>query len=99
MQIIFTKPIVYKLKDYQNEPLEGYFYTEELSYVPNPEQLEYKIEKVLRYKTVKGEKYGLVKWKGYSDKFNEWLPVSDIKHIKWEKKKFPENTHLKKSFI
>ena len=80
-QIIFTKPIVYKLEDYQNEPLEGYFYTQELSYVPNPEQLEYKIEKVLRYKTIKGKKYGLVKWKGYGDKFNDWLPLSDIKPI------------------
>ena len=80
-QIIFTRPIVYQLEDYQNELLEGYFYSEELSYVPNPEQLEYKIDKVLRYKTTQGKKYGLVKWKGYSDKFNEWLPVAEIKSI------------------
>ncbi|WP_375669948.1 DDE-type integrase/transposase/recombinase, partial [Bartonella sp. CL29QHWL] len=81
-QIIFTHPIVYKLEDYQKEEIQGYFYEEELSYVPNPDQLEYKIEKILRYKTSKGKKYGLVKWKGYSDKFNEWLPVSQIKSLK-----------------
>ena len=80
-QIIFTKPIVYQLEDYQSEIIDGYFYTEELSYVPNPEQIEYKIEKVLRYKTIKGERYGLVKWKGYSEKFNEWLPAADIKSL------------------
>ena len=80
-QIIFTKPIVYQLEDYQNEVIDGYFYEEELSYVPNPDQIEFKIEKVLRYKTVKGKKYGLVKFRSYSDKFNEWLPVSEIKKL------------------
>ena len=80
-QIIFTQPIVYKLEDYQDEDIDGYFYEEELSYVPNPEEMDYKIEKVLRHKTVNGKKYGLVKWKGYADKFNEWLPVSQIKTL------------------
>ena len=80
-QIIYTKPFVYKLEDYHQEEIDGYFYEEELSYVPNPEQLEYKIEKILRYKTIKGKKYGLVKWKGYSDKFNDWLPVESLTKI------------------
>jgi hypothetical protein len=30
-QIIFNKPIVYKLEDYQNETIDRYFYEEELS--------------------------------------------------------------------
>jgi hypothetical protein len=30
-QVIFTKPIVYKLEDYQNELIDGYFYEEELT--------------------------------------------------------------------
>jgi hypothetical protein len=60
-QVIFTKPIVYKLEDYQSQAVDGYFYEKELSYVPNHDQLEYKIEKVLRYKTVNGKKLGLVK--------------------------------------
>ena len=47
----------------------------------NPEQLEYKIEKVLKFKTIKGKKYGLVKWKGYADKFNDWLPVESLTKI------------------
>ncbi len=80
-QIIFTKPIVYKLEDFQNEILDGYFYEEELSYVPNPDNIDYKIEKILRYKTVKGKKYALVKWKGWPEKFNDWMPSSDIKSM------------------
>ena len=80
-QIVYTKPFVYKLQDYQEETIDGYFYEQELSYVPNPEQIQFKIEKVLKYKTVKGKKFGLVKWKGYSDKFNEWLPVDQLVKI------------------
>lgn len=80
-QVVYTKPFVYKLQDYHEEEITGYFYEQELSYVPNPEDIEYKIDKVLRYKTIKGKKYGLVKWKGYSEKFNEWLPVENIQTV------------------
>ena len=72
-QIIYTKPIVYKLADLMDEDIDGYFYEEELSYVPNPGEIEYKIEKVLKRKKVKGKEMILVKWKGYPDKFNEWI--------------------------
>jgi hypothetical protein len=80
-QIIFTKPFEYKVEDFQNEVIDGYFYEEELSYVPNPDKIDYKIEKIVKYKTIKGKKFGLVKWKGYSSKFNDWLPVSELKSI------------------
>jgi hypothetical protein len=69
------------LEDYQNKPIDGYFYEEELSSVPNPDKIEYKIEKVLKYKTVNGKKLGLVKWKGYDSKFNSWEPISSLKNI------------------
>ena len=77
-QVIYTKPFVYKLEDLQAEEIDGYFYEQELSFVPNPEDIEYKIEKVIKKKTLKGKKLALVKWKGYSDKFNEWIPLEDI---------------------
>jgi hypothetical protein len=54
---------------------------QQLSYVPNPDKLEYKIEKVLKYKTVNGKKLGLVKWKGYDSKLNSWEPISSLKNI------------------
>ena len=60
----------------------GYFYEDELSLVINPEDIEYKIEKILEYKTIKGKKYALVKYKSYDDKFNEWIPVSAINKLK-----------------
>ncbi|WP_428746122.1 chromo domain-containing protein [Sulfurimonas sp.] len=35
----------------------------------------------MRRKTLKGKKLALVKWKGYSDKFNEWIPAEDLRNI------------------
>jgi hypothetical protein len=34
-----------------------------------------KIGKIIRYSLKNGEKYALVKWKGWNDKFNSWEPV------------------------
>ena len=80
-QVIYTKPFVYKLEDLMSEEVDGYFYEQELSYVPNPDDIEYKVEKVIRRKTLKGKKLALVKWKGYSDKFNEWIPAEDLRSL------------------
>ena len=80
-QIIYTKPIVYKLTDLMDEDIDGYFYEQELSYVPNPDEIEYKIEKVLKRKKVKGKQMILVKWKGYPDKFNEWISAKATKKL------------------
>ena len=77
-QVILGTPIVYKLEDLKGEDLNGIFYENELS-VYNPTQdTEYKIEKVLGRKTLKGQKYALVKYKGWPDKFNEWIPATNL---------------------
>ena len=60
--------VTYLLKDLQDENIEGSFYTEELQ---KTSQEVYRIEKVLRKKKINGIEHGLVKWIGYSDKFNE----------------------------
>ena len=73
-----SKPVTYVLKDLQDEIIEGSFYAEELQ---KTSQEIYRIEKVLRKKKIDGIEHGLVKWIGYSDKFNEWLPVSKINSI------------------
>ena len=70
-EILNTNPIIYILEDLKGEKIEGTFYESELQKT-KPEI--YRIEKVIE----KGEKQSLVKWKGYSDKFNSWV---DNKHI------------------
>ena len=51
-----------KLKDVKGEDLNGIFYEEELSAYNPGKDVEYKIEKVLGKKTIKGKKYALVKY-------------------------------------
>ena len=73
-----STPVTYILRDLQDEVIEGSFYDEELQ---KTSQEVYRIEKVLRKKKINGIEHGLVKWIGYSDKFNEWIPVSKLQEI------------------
>ena len=71
-----TIPFTYKIEDTRGEEIRGTFYEEELQ---KTNQDSYRIEKVLRRRTGKGgTKEVFVKWKGYNDSFNQWIPESDI---------------------
>ena len=71
-----TIPITYKIKDLNNEEIKGSFYEPELL---EAKQDVFRIDKVIRrdYK----KKQVLVKWKGYSDEFNSWIPIKNLKNI------------------
>ena len=75
-KIQYTNPITYKIKDLNNEDIKGSFYEPELL---KAKQDVFRIDKVIRrdYK----KKQALVKWKGYSDDFNSWIPMKDLQHI------------------
>ena len=75
-KIQYTNPITYKLKDLNNEEIQGSFYEPELLIA---KQDVFRIDKVIRrdYK----KKQALVKCKGYSDDFNSWIPFKDLKDI------------------
>ena len=73
-----TSPITYVLKDSSGEVLEGGFYKEELQ---KTSQELYRIEKILQRKKIKGVDHALVKWVGYSKKYNEWIPTKNLKNI------------------
>ena len=62
----------YYLKDLNNEKLQGTFYEQELQKTRQDDL--YTIEKIL--KTNKNKVY--VKFKGYSNDFNQWVNKSDI---------------------
>ena len=77
---IFGNPMLYKLKDQHGEAIKGTFYGEELQKVIEPST--YRIEKVIRKKRdVNGDWLYLVKWKGYSDKFNSFVSGADIEKL------------------
>lgn len=73
-----TNPVTYKIKDSLGEVIEGSFYNEELQ---KTNQEIYRIEKVIRKKKIAGVEHALVKWSGYSKKYNQWIPVSELEKI------------------
>ena len=58
--------------------IKGSFYTEELQ---KTSQEEFRVEKVIRKKKIDGVEHGLVKWSGYSDKYNQWIPTKDLERV------------------
>ena len=73
-----TNPVTYILKDTLGEILEGGFYEKELQ---KTNQELYRVEKIIRKKKIDGIEHGLVKWSGYSEKHNQWLPIKDLQNI------------------
>ena len=73
---------LYTLKDYNNKLIKGDFYQKELQKVQVDENTVYKIEKVLKKrKLVNGIPHVLVKWYGWPDQYNSFVPLSDIKAL------------------
>ena len=70
-QIQYTDPITYKIKDSNDEVIQGTFYENELQ---KSSQEIYRIEKVIRKRGNKS----LVKWVGYPDSFNSWIDSKEL---------------------
>jgi hypothetical protein len=73
-----TTPITYIIKDTLGEEIQGSFYSEELQ---KTDQEIYRVEKVISKKKIDGVEHALVKWSGYSKKYNQWIPVSQLERI------------------
>lgn len=67
-----TNPVTYLLNDYQQQPVAGAFYTEELQKTKHPNI--YLVERILRRK---GNKV-FVKWLGYDNSHNAWIHKSNV---------------------
>ena len=72
-----TNPPTYTIEDTKGENIQGTFYEQELQ---KTTQEIYRIEKVLKRRTTKKDKVKeiYVKWRGYSNAFNSWIPLSDL---------------------
>jgi len=73
-----TIPVTYKLKTSLGEEIEGSFYEKELQ---KSHQEVYRVEKVMRKKKINGVEHALVKWSGYSEKHNQWIPMKDLEKL------------------
>ena len=65
--------ITYKIKDLNDEIIDGIFYEKELQKSKNTSGV-YIIEKVIR----KNKNKYLIKWRNYSNEFNSWIDKDDI---------------------
>ena len=66
--------ITYKIKDMNNEIIEGIFYEKELQLSKMKEDGLYIIEKIIK----KNKSRYFVKWRNYSNDFNSWINKNDI---------------------
>lgn len=70
---------VYRLKDWSGEQIEGSFYEHEIQSVHVEDTTEYRVEKVLKRRTVKKQKEVLVRWLHWPSKYDSWIPETDLK--------------------
>lgn len=73
---------VYKLKDLADDPIEGTFYESELLKVIKSGDILYRVEKVLRKRKQGKTKEVYVKWEGWPNKFNSWIPENSLEKSK-----------------
>lgn len=76
-QVLDTVPWTYKIKDTKNRIIEGSFYEPELQKTQQNLDSPFLIEKEIKRRVYKGEKQVYVKYLGYDDEFNEWIPDTD----------------------
>ena len=63
------------MEDTLGEPLEGYFYGKELQAIP---KITLQVKRVIRRRKRKNRREVLVKWVGFDEKFNKWIPNKDL---------------------
>lgn len=74
--------IMYKLSDFNKEPIEGSFYSQELQLVSKDLTNDFwKVESILSTKMVRGRKQYFVKWEGYPESMNSWVDDKAMKRL------------------
>jgi len=68
-----TSPVMYKLKDLAGVDIKGTFYTDDLQFVTKLNDALFDVERIVKTRKRAGKVEYLVKWRGYSDKFNSWV--------------------------
>ena len=74
----------YYLKDLAGDKVLGSFYEEYLVlYKPPAEGAAYKLDPNHNFKrkNIRGVPHIFVKWLGWPKKFNQWVPVNDVRHL------------------
>ena len=70
-------PITYGIKDYNQNIIKGSFYDSELQHVDKSDDI-WTVEQIVRTRTRRKKKEYLVKWAGYPESANSWVPHHDL---------------------
>lgn len=73
---------LYKVKDFNDEIIEGDFYENDLQKVHKEEDSLWLVEKFIKKRKRKGETEWFVKFLSWPDKFNQWVKESDVVDVK-----------------
>ena len=73
-----TTPITYELVDLLDEDILGSFYEPELVKVSKSASENFRIDEIIKSTGTGKNRRHLVRWLGYSDKFNTWVNDKDI---------------------
>jgi transposase InsO family protein len=69
---------LFELEDSAGEKLIGRFYPQEVQKVLQTPETLFQIERILRSRKRQGTREYLVKWLGYPNSANSWIPASDL---------------------
>lgn len=70
---------VYKLEAKDREPIKGDFYVSEVQAIP---RAVLQIERVIRRRRRGNRTEALVKFRGWDDKFNKWIPEAELPRLR-----------------
>ena len=60
-----VSPPLFILSDLQDTRVKGHYYAEQLKIAPNPDNISFEVEKIVKKKKIKGKTYFLVKYQNY----------------------------------
>lgn len=72
---------MYRIQDMDGSSISGNFYESEMQKVDKDENTLWYIEKIIRKRKRNGEVQVLVKFDGFPNKFNQWLPEREFKDV------------------
>jgi hypothetical protein len=77
-KILETKPVTYEITEYDDSPIQGAFYEQELQKTDGKNA--FLVEEVLKTRTVNKKKEFFVKYLGWDKKYNKWVSKKDIEN-------------------